>query len=178
MQKTFCNVKAPQNKIDCLSYYCCIFSTGCNDCAASPSGLIMPLSNDEPMCPKFQPNIFDPSRCHDCLRQRHLHAGTGESTEAAPQPKSTAETELGAKTGTDTGVGLGKGVSIIPIPSQTEERDTSSKVREKREEGGNRSRMCAEWWDLLHLKTRQGGERIWGHRWSQKERLDVKSKES
>uniref|UniRef100_A0A3Q4M587 Uncharacterized protein n=1 Tax=Neolamprologus brichardi TaxID=32507 RepID=A0A3Q4M587_NEOBR len=32
----------------------------------------MALSGDEPICPKFQPNIFDPSRCHDCLRQRHL----------------------------------------------------------------------------------------------------------
>uniref|UniRef100_A0A3Q1I8K8 Uncharacterized protein n=1 Tax=Anabas testudineus TaxID=64144 RepID=A0A3Q1I8K8_ANATE len=30
------------------------------------------MSGTEPTCPKFQPNIFDPSRCHDCLRQRHL----------------------------------------------------------------------------------------------------------
>lgn len=100
----------------------------------------MPLSGDEPICPKFQPNIFDPSRCHDCLRQRHLHSGAGDSTEAAPQQKSTAETGTGAKTGTGvgSGIGSGKGVLLIPIPSQAEERDTSSKVRKKR--GAERKR--------------------------------------
>ncbi|XP_076608381.1 uncharacterized protein LOC143333891 [Chaetodon auriga] len=87
----------------------------------------MPLSGDEPVCPKFQPNIFDPSRCHDCLRQRHLHAGAGASTEAAPQQKPTAETGTGTKTGTDAGIGSGKGVFLTPILSQAEERDTSSK---------------------------------------------------
>ncbi|XP_044036630.1 serine/arginine repetitive matrix protein 2-like isoform X2 [Siniperca chuatsi] len=87
----------------------------------------MPLSGDEPICPKFQPNIFDPSRCHDCLRQRHLHAGAGESTETAPQQKSTAETETGTATGIDIGIGSGKGALLTPITSQTEERDTSSK---------------------------------------------------
>ncbi|KAI3360128.1 hypothetical protein L3Q82_014445 [Scortum barcoo] len=89
----------------------------------------MPLSGDEPICPKFQPNIFDPSRCHDCLRQRHLHAGAGESAETAPQQKSTAETGTRAKTGAgvDSGIGSGKGVLLTPIPSQAEERDTSSK---------------------------------------------------
>ncbi|KAM3597195.1 uncharacterized protein V6R79_001192 [Siganus canaliculatus] len=86
----------------------------------------MPLSGDEPICPKFQPNIFDPSRCHDCLRQRHLHAGTGASTEAAgqQQQKPTAEPE---RTGAKTGSGSGKGVLLTPIPSQPDERDTSSK---------------------------------------------------
>lgn len=102
----------------------------------------MPLSGDEPICPKFQPNIFDPSRCHDCLRQKHLHAGAGESAEAAPQQKSTAETGTGLKTvtctGIDTGIGSGKGVLLTPITSQTEERDTSSKVRRKR--GSERKR--------------------------------------
>ncbi|XP_078125095.1 uncharacterized protein LOC144529711 isoform X3 [Sander vitreus] len=87
----------------------------------------MPLSGDEPICPKFQPNIFDPSRCHDCLRQRHLHAGAGESAEAAPKQKSTPEAGIGAKIGTDVGIGSGKGVLLTPIPSQEEERDTSSK---------------------------------------------------
>uniref|UniRef100_A0A3P9BAJ7 Uncharacterized protein n=1 Tax=Maylandia zebra TaxID=106582 RepID=A0A3P9BAJ7_9CICH len=59
----------------------------------------MALSGDEPICPKFQPNIFDPSRCHDCLRQRHLHAGAGESTEVTQQQISAAESGAGAKTG-------------------------------------------------------------------------------
>ncbi|XP_042577098.1 serine/arginine repetitive matrix protein 2-like [Cyprinus carpio] len=33
----------------------------------------MPLAGDELVCPKFQPNIFDSTRCHDCLRQKQLH---------------------------------------------------------------------------------------------------------
>lgn len=107
----------------------------------------MPVSGDEPICPKFQPNIFDPSRCHDCLRQRHLHAGAGESTEAAAaQQKSTAEAGIGAKIGIDSGIGSGKGVLLTPIPSQAEERDTSSKVRKMRgarkEEGGEVNRAA------------------------------------
>lgn len=92
----------------------------------------MPLSSDEPVCPKFQPNIFDPSRCHDCLRQKHLHASTGERIEAAPQQICTKEPGDGSKIGTGTGIGQGKGVFLTPIPSQTEERDTSSKVRKMR----------------------------------------------
>lgn len=92
----------------------------------------MPLSNDEPICPKFQPNIFDPSRCHECLRQRHLHAGAGESTEVVPQQKSTADNGTGAITGT----GTGKGVLLTPIPFQAEERDNSSKVRKRRSQKG------------------------------------------
>ncbi|KAK2833809.1 hypothetical protein Q5P01_017698 [Channa striata] len=79
----------------------------------------MPQCGAEPICPKFQPNIFDPSRCHDCLRQRHLHAGAGESAEVAPQQKSPADTGSGA--------GASKGVLLTPIPSQAEERDASSK---------------------------------------------------
>lgn len=100
----------------------------------------MPLSGDEPICPKFQPNIFDPSRCHDCLRQRHLHTSAGESTEVAPQQKSKADTGTEGKTVTGTvtgtGIGAGKGVLLTPIPSQAEERDTSSKVRKKRSPKG------------------------------------------
>lgn len=92
----------------------------------------MPLSSDEPVCPKFQPNIFDPSRCHDCLRQKHLHSSAGERTEAAPQQISTKEPGDGSKIGTGTGIGQGKGVFLTPILSQTEERDTSSKVRKMR----------------------------------------------
>ncbi|XP_067333644.1 TRIO and F-actin-binding protein-like isoform X1 [Channa argus] len=82
----------------------------------------MPHSVDEPICPKFQPNIFDPSRCHDCLRQRHLHAGAGGSTEVAPQQKSTADAGTGALPGSRPGITL-----LTPILSQAEERDTSSK---------------------------------------------------
>lgn len=106
------------------------FSLGCDDWAVHPSGLTMPISNDEPICPKFQPNIFDPSRCHECLRQKHLHTGAGVSAaEEAPQPKPNKETGIGAKTGAVTGIGS---VLLTPIASQAEERDTSSKVREKR----------------------------------------------
>lgn len=57
-----------------------------------------------------------------------------------PQQKSTDETGIGAKiNGTDTGIGPDKGVFLTPIPSQAEERDTSSKVRKKRGEGGEQS---------------------------------------
>ncbi|XP_067426999.1 serine/arginine repetitive matrix protein 5 [Thunnus thynnus] len=104
-----------------------VFSVGCDERAGNPFGATMPLSGDEPICPKFQPNIFDPSRCHDCLRQRHLHTGAGESTDVTPQQKPTTETGTGATTGIGTGTGLGKGVLLTPIPSQAEERDTSSK---------------------------------------------------
>uniref|UniRef100_A0A3B4ZL01 Uncharacterized protein n=1 Tax=Stegastes partitus TaxID=144197 RepID=A0A3B4ZL01_9TELE len=69
----------------------------------------MSLSGDEPICPKFQPNIFDPSRCHDCLRQRHLHTFAGEGAEVAPQQKPPAEPGTGAKTGTAAGIGNGIG---------------------------------------------------------------------
>lgn len=106
-----------------------VFFVGCDDRAGPRSGPTMPVSSDEPICPKFQPNIFDPSRCHDCLRQRHLHAGAGDSKEAAPQQKSTTET--GTETGTESGIVLSKGVLLTPIPSQAEERDTSSKVRKE-----------------------------------------------
>lgn len=93
----------------------------------------MPASSDEPICPKFQPNIFDPSRCHDCLRQRHLHAGSGESGEAAAaQQKTTAEAGAGAKTGLEKATESGRGVLLTPILSQAEDRDTSSKVRKRR----------------------------------------------
>ncbi|XP_034045734.1 uncharacterized protein LOC117527479 isoform X2 [Thalassophryne amazonica] len=91
----------------------------------------MPLSGDKFICPKFQPNIFDPSRCHDCLRQRHLHAGAGERTASELQHKSSADAGTAVKTGVETGTGAGsgsvKGVLLTPVPSQAEERDTSSK---------------------------------------------------
>lgn len=105
-----------------------IFACGMWWSCRSPT---MPLSGDEPTCPKFQPNIFDPSRCHDCLRQRHLHSGSGEGTEAALLQISTAEPVNGTKTGTDTSAGQGKRVFLKPIPSQTEEKDSSSRVRKK-----------------------------------------------
>ncbi|KAM7372358.1 hypothetical protein PAMP_009532 [Pampus punctatissimus] len=101
-----------------------VFSVGCDEWAGSPFAATMPLSGDEPICPKFQPNIFDPSRCHDCLRQRHLHTGAGESTDVTPQQKPTAAQ---SGTGATTGIGTGNGVLLTPIPSQAEERDTSSK---------------------------------------------------
>lgn len=108
--------------------------TGCSD-SEDPS---MSPTGEEPTCPKFQPNIFDPSRCHDCLRQKHLHSGARESTEATPQQKPPAEPENAAKTQTDAGVGRVEGVALTPIPSQEEERDTSSKVGKKGEEGVQR----------------------------------------
>lgn len=112
---------------------CCINKT---DLFTSlQDAMTMSRSCDEAACPKFQPNIFDPSRCHDCLHQRHLHSGTGGSREAAPQQKSTAQPKNEAKTVTDDGVGRGKGLVLTPSPSQTEEQDTSSKVRNKRMEG-------------------------------------------
>uniref|UniRef100_A0AAY4D411 Uncharacterized protein n=1 Tax=Denticeps clupeoides TaxID=299321 RepID=A0AAY4D411_9TELE len=49
----------------------------------------MPLSGEELICPKFQPNIFDSSRCHDCLRQKHLHTGK------PPSQQENTGTELG-----------------------------------------------------------------------------------
>lgn len=112
--------------------------TGCNeDPTMSPTG-------EEPTCPKFQPNIFDPSRCHDCLRQKHLHSGARESAEATPQQKPAAEPENGVKTQTDSKVGRVKGVALTPIPSQEEERDTSSKVEKKGEGGCGGGCTCRE----------------------------------
>ncbi|KAJ8251859.1 hypothetical protein GJAV_G00226210 [Gymnothorax javanicus] len=35
----------------------------------------MPHSEEEPHCQKFEPNIFDSSRCHSCLRTRKQHFG-------------------------------------------------------------------------------------------------------
>lgn len=63
------------------------------------------MSDDEPVCARFQPNVFDPSRCHDCLRQRRLHAGAEE----APRQKVEA-------------------APLAPVPSQEEERDAGGKV--------------------------------------------------
>lgn len=111
-----------------------VFSAGCNDHAGFPPTFTMALSSDEPICPKFQPNIFDPSRCHDCLRQRHLHAGVGGNTEGTPLHRSTADSESRAKSFPDAVTESGKGAALTPIPSQAEERDTSSKVRERGEE--------------------------------------------
>lgn len=98
----------------------------------------MSPTGEEPTCPKFQPNIFDPSRCHDCLRQKRLHSGARESAEATPQQKSPAEPGNAARTQTDSGLGRVQGVALTPIPSQEEERDTSSKVGKKGEEGVQR----------------------------------------
>lgn len=97
----------------------------------------MSPTGEEPICPKFQPNIFDPSRCHDCLRQKHLHSGARESAEPTPQHKRPAEPENAAKTQTDSGAGPVKG-ALTPISSQEEERDTSSKVGKDKEEGVQR----------------------------------------
>lgn len=91
-------------------------------------------TSEEPTCPKFQPNIFDPSRCHDCLRQKHLHSGARVSAKATPQQISPAEPANAAKTQTDSGVGRVVGEALTPIPSQEEERDTSSKVGRIRKE--------------------------------------------
>lgn len=86
----------------------------------------MPLSSDEPVCPKFQPNIFDPSRCHECLRQKHLHASAGDTSGAAAQQQIFAKE---AADGYKIAIGQGKvGMLLTPIPSQTDERETSSKV--------------------------------------------------
>ncbi|KAG5832446.1 hypothetical protein ANANG_G00291260 [Anguilla anguilla] len=35
----------------------------------------MPLPEEEVCCQKFQPNIFDPSRCFSCLRTKKQHSG-------------------------------------------------------------------------------------------------------
>ncbi|XP_061702009.1 TRIO and F-actin binding protein b isoform X1 [Syngnathoides biaculeatus] len=94
-----------------------VFSAASNDYDNSHSTIVMPLADDETVCPEFQPNIFDPSRCHSCLRQRHLH----RDTEAGPQPKSNADSVAGAKCGTGPCNG-----TLPPIPSQSEERDTST----------------------------------------------------
>lgn len=90
-----------------------------------PHRIAMPLSSDEPVCPKFQPNIFDPSRCQECLRQKHMHASAGHASGAEAQQQISAKE---AGDGSTNEVGRGKGVFLTPIPSQTDERDTSSKV--------------------------------------------------
>lgn len=81
----------------------------------------MPLSGDDLICPKFQPNIFDSSRCHDCLRQKHLHSGTSTGTGTAEtlQLSLTAEKEPGQATGPPP--------TLLPAP-QAVERNTSAKT--------------------------------------------------
>ncbi|KAJ8387545.1 hypothetical protein AAFF_G00152410 [Aldrovandia affinis] len=39
-----------------------------------PPGHVMPLPEEDLCCQKFQPNIFDPSRCFSCLRTRKQHS--------------------------------------------------------------------------------------------------------
>lgn len=104
---------------------------GGNEQTSTPSGLAMSLSGNEPICPKFQPNVFDPSRCQECLRQRHLHSSSGETADAAAQQKALTEPENG--TGTGTWTGPSRGGLLTPIQSQAEDRDTSSKVRTHKE---------------------------------------------
>ncbi|MEQ2175774.1 hypothetical protein GOODEAATRI_021187 [Goodea atripinnis] len=88
----------------------------------------MSQSSDEPTCPRFQPNIFDPSRCHECLRQRHLHTSAGERTKLEPQQKPLPEDGniIGQSPEFGNGIGSSKRVLLTPISSQAEERDTSS----------------------------------------------------
>ncbi|XP_015236325.1 PREDICTED: TRIO and F-actin-binding protein isoform X2 [Cyprinodon variegatus] len=92
----------------------------------------MSHSSDEPTCPKFQPNIFDPSRCHECLRQKHLHTSVAERTE--PQHQEKPLPQDGDKTEKSAGVGREVGSSgralLTPISSQAEEGDTSSSCKE------------------------------------------------
>ncbi|XP_038844548.1 serine/arginine repetitive matrix protein 2 [Salvelinus namaycush] len=81
----------------------------------------MPLSGDDLICPKFQPTIFDSSRCHDCLRQKHLHSdtSTGTGTAETPQQSLTVEKEPGQATGPPP--------TLLPAP-QAVERDASAKT--------------------------------------------------
>lgn len=58
------------------------------------------------MCPKFQPNIFDSSRCHECLRLKHLHTHTPTHTPEQVNPVSESS-------------------------SRREEKEQSPKVRKK-----------------------------------------------
>jgi hypothetical protein len=102
----------------------------------------MPLSGDDLICPKFQPNIFDSSRCHDCLRQKHLHSGTstGTGTAETPQQNLAVEKEPGQATGP-------------PPAPQAVERDTSAKT-----EGEGTRRVVSDYLGLY----RQVEGKIWG----------------
>lgn len=62
---------------------------------------MMPLAGDELVCPKFQPNIFDSTRCHDCLRQKQLHHTCAER---APEQS-------------------------VSVAVRSDDKDTSAKVR-------------------------------------------------
>ncbi|XP_031690839.1 serine/arginine repetitive matrix protein 2 [Oncorhynchus kisutch] len=97
----------------------------------------MPLSGDDLICPKFQPNIFDSSRCHDCLRQKHLHSGTstGTGTAETPQQSLTVEKEPGQATvplpapQLSLTVEKEPGQATVPPPApQAVKRDTSAKT--------------------------------------------------
>lgn len=94
---------------------------GGDEWAPATSSRAMPLSCDDLICPKFQPNIFDSSRCHDCLRQKHLHSGTstGTGTAETPQQSLTVEKEPGQDTGPPP--------TLLPAP-QAVERNTSAKT--------------------------------------------------
>lgn len=99
----------------------------------------MPFSVDEPICPKFQPNIFDPLRCHDCLRQRHLHSGSGETPEGSERGQKPSTDTFEKMRFADTGGGSvkDKRVALTTVSSQGEEKDTSSRVRKRRQQTGS-----------------------------------------
>uniref|UniRef100_A0A3B1JS47 TRIO and F-actin binding protein n=1 Tax=Astyanax mexicanus TaxID=7994 RepID=A0A3B1JS47_ASTMX len=52
----------------------------------------MPFSGDDLVCPKFQPNIFNSSRCHDCLRLEHAHTPAHTPHTPAHTPTHTPQT--------------------------------------------------------------------------------------
>ena len=92
----------------------------------------MPVAGDDLVCPEFQPNIFDPSRCHDCLRQKRLHVGAGANEVGTATAASPAAVPQPSPPVPGTGRALAPpGAPLLSLPGQTGERDTSNKVGER-----------------------------------------------
>ncbi|CAL8311418.1 unnamed protein product [Arctogadus glacialis] len=105
----------------------------------------MPLPPEEPVCAEFQPNVFDPSRCHDCLRQKRVHAGAVTHTEEAT-PAAGTERATGFRSRTGNGSGASPETRTV-----TGEEEASPTVR-GRDVSGRKEAGREEEVDRLRLK--------------------------
>ena len=106
----------------------------------------MPLPPEEPVCAEFQPNVFDPSRCHDCLRQKRVHAGAVTHTEEAT-PAAGTERATGFRSRTGNGSGASPETRTV-----TGEEEASPTVR-GRDVSGRKEAGLEEEVDRLRLKV-------------------------
>jgi len=117
----------------------------------------MPPPADDPVCAKFQPNVFDPSRCHDCLRQKHSHAGAGPPTEAgSPASGKEIATGMGNRTRPTNETRTVTAEEEVS-PLAVEVGDTSGRKEVGLEEGANRWRLKVDpgWGERARERERE-----------------------